>query len=336
MTCLRPSPARSRLSRGKRGDGDRETAAWIPVSLPRLCLIACYLITICSTTPVKAQTCLPPPPGLVGWWSGDDTYRNLVPGGQNGHGVDHLAFRDGKVGRAFWADGGSCVDVPDSPELDAPTFTIDAWINVTELPPESPSLMREGTLLSKLGHPAWEGWRFDLIRNPGAGGAYISLWLFHWPDHKQAVANSRIALFSKTWNADPVHQADPWVHVAASYDGNTARVYINGVETGSALLPGGYTPATPPDGKHSTNLRIGAANWRNEKNNWTFHGFIDEVHFFNRALAAEEVKAIYDAGSAGLCKPQDAETAAPGTELSLVAQDITALGQSLRRWMLHW
>lgn len=34
-----------------------------------------------------------------------------------------------------------------------------------------------------------------------------------------------------------------------------------------------------------------------------FDGLIDEVEIFNRALSAAEIRAIYDAGSAGKIKP---------------------------------
>ncbi|MCH7808917.1 MAG: hypothetical protein IIB60_06805, partial [Planctomycetes bacterium] len=34
-----------------------------------------------------------------------------------------------------------------------------------------------------------------------------------------------------------------------------------------------------------------------------FIGHIDEVDIFNRALSATEIQAIFDAGSAGKCKP---------------------------------
>src|SRR6185436_1105530 len=34
-----------------------------------------------------------------------------------------------------------------------------------------------------------------------------------------------------------------------------------------------------------------------------YHGLIDEVEFFNRAVSASEIQAIYAAGSAGKCRP---------------------------------
>ena len=35
---------------------------------------------------------------------------------------------------------------------------------------------------------------------------------------------------------------------------------------------------------------------------WSFHGLIDEVGLYSGALSAEEIQAIYSAGSAGMCK----------------------------------
>ena len=42
-------------------------------------------------------------------------------------------------------------------------------------------------------------------------------------------------------------------------------------------------------------LQIG----RRLPNNYFFNGLIDEVGLYDRALTAAEIKAIYDAGSAG-------------------------------------
>ena len=35
-----------------------------------------------------------------------------------------------------------------------------------------------------------------------------------------------------------------------------------------------------------------------------FSGLVDEVQIFNRVLSASEIQAIYQAGSAGECKPE--------------------------------
>ena len=43
-----------------------------------------------------------------------------------------------------------------------------------------------------------------------------------------------------------------------------------------------------------------------------FHGLIDEVSFYNRALTAAEVQSIYAAGSAGKCAPPETDTDGDG------------------------
>ena len=70
-----------------------------------------------------------------------------------------------------------------------------------------------------------------------------------------------------------------WYYLAGTYDGTTARIYVNGVQTGSATLAGGYTTS-------STNLSIGSASWFS--GGYTA-GQIDEFAFYNRALSPSEV-----------------------------------------------
>lgn len=81
-----------------------------------------------------------------------------------------------------------------------------------------------------------------------------------------------------------------WTHIAGTYDGATMMVYVNGVPDSSVatniLIPTNNLP-----------LRIGADS--NGEN--LFSGLIDEVEIFNRALSADEIAAIYNAGSAGKC-----------------------------------
>lgn len=57
---------------------------------------------------------------------------------------------------------------------------------------------------------------------------------------------------------------------------------------------------------------IGNANTAPGQNLQNFSGIIDEAGLFNRALSAEEIQAIYDAGSAGLCKDEQGPTTVPG------------------------
>ena len=79
-----------------------------------------------------------------------------------------------------------------------------------------------------------------------------------------------------------------WVHLAGTFDGSTLAIYINGVLAGTASGTLGTSSSEP--------FKIGASDVYGG-----FNGWIDEVAIYNRALSANEIAAIYAAGSAGKC-----------------------------------
>src|SRR5687768_12498551 len=70
-----------------------------------------------------------------------------------------------------------------------------------------------------------------------------------------------------------------WQHVAATYDGTTARFYVDGVETASAPFAGNLG-----DGN---SWRIGAYG---APATGFFDGLVDNVRIYDRALSASEVE----------------------------------------------
>jgi hypothetical protein len=76
-------------------------------------------------------------------------------------------------------------------------------------------------------------------------------------------------------------QVGTWTHLAATFDGTTARFYINGTEAGSASFTfGSDTEAALHFGTNDTA----------EGN--SFNGSLDEVRIYDKALTATEVKAL--------------------------------------------
>lgn len=92
-----------------------------------------------------------------------------------------------------------------------------------------------------------------------------------------AVAGSKVAI--TTAITDGV-----WVHLAATWDGTTVKIYRNAVLEGSAT-----DSSQPPS--DTTGMRIGS--W-NHSTGREFQGNIDEVAIWSSALTATEVEAIYD------------------------------------------
>jgi hypothetical protein len=73
--------------------------------------------------------------------------------------------------------------------------------------------------------------------------------------------------------------ASTWAHLAATYDGSTQRLYVNGVQVSSRAQTGPIAISSGP-------LRIGGnAVWGEY-----FQGRIDEVRIYNRALSQAEVQ----------------------------------------------
>ncbi|MBN1811066.1 MAG: hypothetical protein JXA14_04445 [Anaerolineae bacterium] len=86
------------------------------------------------------------------------------------------------------------------------------------------------------------------------------------------------------FTTDEVFPQDQWVHIVAVNDGNgTGHIYWNGVLKKSGSI---YAPR-----EVSRNMQyIARSNWGIDA---YFDGLIDELAFYDRALSAEEVEALY-------------------------------------------
>ena len=69
-----------------------------------------------------------------------------------------------------------------------------------------------------------------------------------------------------------------WTHLAATYDGTTVRLYVNGAQVASRAVTGNLISSTGA-------LRIGGNTIWGEY----FSGLIDEVRIYNRALTPAEI-----------------------------------------------
>ena len=85
-------------------------------------------------------------------------------------------------------------------------------------------------------------------------------------------------------------QASRWYHVAGTYDGSFMRLYLDGTEVDyheySAKVMLGDGVIFSDDGEE-------------------LHGLLDEISIYRRALSAEEIRTVFEAGNDGKCKPID-------------------------------
>lgn len=79
-----------------------------------------------------------------------------------------------------------------------------------------------------------------------------------------------------------------WYHVAGTYDGDSVRVFINGVQRGATSLPDGMIQGL------AYPIRIGRLSDQSQTQTRYFSGQIDEVRIWERALTASEILTRYN------------------------------------------
>jgi len=242
----------------------------------------------------QAQTA--PPAGMVGWWAGDGNAKDVSGNGLNGALFNSGGYLVGEVGQGFdFRIGGttnpSHLEVPDNIALRPAQFTIEAWVKIT------PVFDNYHVAMAK-GFAAGDNDSYALAAYSNGTTANPQFFTTH---------NGSSQLL-----ASPASLPNPsnWNHLAASYDGATKRLYVNGVLVASVFvgLPVQYDANPAP-------LTVGA-DWQIGQSFYQFNGLIDEPTLYNRALSDGEILAIYNAGVGG--KTKSAATAAGAGSQTLV------------------
>jgi len=248
-----------------------------------------------------AQTCTPPPAGLVSWWPGDGNANDIV-GNNPGTLVGDTTFISGKVDQAFSFDGnGDFVSVPDDNSLDLGTgdFSIDAWI-------KTDSTRTVNTIMDK---------RVD---NRSTGGPITGYHFFLFTSSGRLGVQMADGGFTNFISSTSVRDGE-FHHVAVTVDRDSA--------TGGKLYVDGTTVLTFVPTSRSGSLDNNAdflIGGHMDFPGGVFDGEIDELELYNRALSQSEIQAIFNAGIAGKCKVLDTTPSVPvGGEL--IPLDSTAL-----------
>jgi hypothetical protein len=252
-------------------------------------------IGIAFTLRLASAQCDPPPSGIIAWWPGDGN-ANDITGTNNGILQNAVSFVAGEVAQAFSFDGvSSYIDVPSSPSL-LPTnqFTIELWLFQ-----KSANTVQGYRLIDKETAGTGDGLTFDT--HDGSTGRRLRL----------------VLSTSSFFNANTVYNLNMWHHAAVTYAGGTIQFFLDGVSDGS------YSNVPPPL-ENNLDLFIGAPHAGCGGTCGLveyFHGYMDEVSLYNRALSSNEITAIYSAGSAGKCKLSF--TSQPQSQVGYWGQGVT-------------
>ncbi|MEW6157617.1 MAG: LamG-like jellyroll fold domain-containing protein [Verrucomicrobiota bacterium] len=239
--------------------------------------------------------CITSPIGLSAWFpaegKADDAITETAATITGG-----VSFVSGRVGQAFEFDGTGEVSFPNAPVFQSGALTVEAWIFPKVLDGRNDMLVCHESVNS-------QSVQFQLaIRGPTSGNVgtipygnltfYVGIAGLPNDDSGWVDGNAQIPL-------------GRWSHVALTVTAGTVRAYVNGDITREINgLTGQLAIANGP-------IRIGsrALSQLPEYGGERFNGLIDELSYFNRALASSEVRAIYAAGSSGKCAPSQADCA---------------------------
>lgn len=227
-----------------------------------------YTYPVEASEPRAAAICIAPPTGMVAWWRGEGDAADIF-GTSDGTLANGATFAAGAVGDAFAFDGVDDYVIAPSiaPLITTNQITIQAWVK--------PGAYNNAAWCCAhiVGLDSAAGWGTHLAMGPST--PYL------WSNNGIRVRDSE-PLFLSTWQ-----------HIAATYDGTTARLYKNGVLTDTHNIAVSF-----PLGDATM---IGASNTVQLRQ---FSGLIDEVEIYSRALTASEIVDTYNAGDKGHCNGQ--------------------------------
>lgn len=245
------------------------------------------VLAVLATYNVTAETCTQPPAGMVRWYPADGDTNDLI--GSNTATLRNGAnYAPGMVAQAFSLDGvDDFVEAPDGADLASDSLTIDAWVKLAP----TANIANYPALVSKYDSSVPNGTSWALFLYDTGQLAFVV-----YQD------GSGGNTYRYVLTEDPVLTLDVWKHVAATFDVTTQamQIYVDGAQRSTLLIGGSATITSLTHG--SNPVRIGVLVNINAQLTELWQGLIDEVEIFGRALAASEIQAIFNAGSAGKCK----------------------------------
>jgi hypothetical protein len=247
-------------------------------------VLSLVILAMTSFT-AEAQTCVPAPAGMVGWWPGNGSAQDAVAG-NNGQFAGDTLFAPAVVNQGFKLDGfGDSVEIPDSAALKPAQVSVEAWVRfdslTTPIVSQFGSVGLEYVIFKKNTRTFnFEAYALRKQRESGVDRLAFSI------GDVTAIGTLAVAL-----STTPI-VVGQFYHVIGTYDGAHVRLYVNGLLEGEAATAVSIDYGTRPVfiGTSGETVFDGKLN-----------GIVDEATIYNRALDASEVARLYAAGGSGKC-----------------------------------
>jgi hypothetical protein len=260
--------------------------------LARILALAVIGVAVWPVDQVGAQACAPAPSGLVAWWDADGvsgTTAADLKGGSHGSIVGGVTVVPGNnvrpqwpIGNAFHFNESGYIDMGNPAALQFGTgpFSLEAWF----LWDGGGSTFNN--IIRKSNYPASTPGAGYLIRIRNQNTSMLEFFVGETVGIRgmpRAVITTAVT-------------ARMWHHAVGTKDPSGAvSLYLDGQLAGTQKMSPTFSiDADAPFTLGAWNDRFGVVE--------LFSGFMDEISAYNGALTANEVQALFRAGSAGKCK----------------------------------
>lgn len=185
--------------------------------------------------------------------------------GYNNHGiVNGATLTDGIKGQGYSFNGTSdYINCGNNINTSNP-MSVAMWIKMDQYSTDGNT---GGVLINN--HTSLKGWIFSVVGNSTGTSGKLSYRAYDGSTSKSCTAVENLRL-------------NQWYHVAATYDGHTMSIYVNGDLKNTAIFDNAVAPA-------SSSMILGKASWYNGS---YFDGTMDDVRIYNYALSKREISEL--------------------------------------------
>jgi len=214
-------------------------------------------------------------PDIVSYWRCDEGSGTTVSDSvdSNNGTLDGATWSVGRFGNALNFDGDDRVVIPNSPSLNPSTITVETWVKLDRIAYGPGYSGTDSQFFVSKGGDITTG-RYALGQGgPSSSSSYFGVGI---GPCCQGATTPLMTL-----------ETARWYHVAGTYDGNTLKIYLDGILQGSntvgAIQVGNSSPL------YFSYNDVGGYPYY-------LDGSLDEVAIYSRALTAPEIQRHYQDG----------------------------------------